>query len=230
LLDDIVKRILFWDIDGTLITTGRAGIIAWELAAEETFGQRPDFSQLRTAGLTDTEIAARIAALLGPSSASDLPDSLLRRYEAHLPEALPKRNGHVMPGVIDILEACLGRIDVISVLLTGNTRAGASAKLAHYGLARYFTDGAFADGCADRLTIAYNALKLSADHRNASQRVVIGDTPHDIRCGRHIGALTIAVATGEYDENELRQHEPSLVLPRLPCAVEFFDLLDSRLA
>jgi phosphoglycolate phosphatase-like HAD superfamily hydrolase len=38
--------------------------------------------------------------------------------------------------------------------------------------------------------------------------VVVGDTPHDIRCGRHIGAKTLAVATGGAKLDELERHQP----------------------
>ena len=54
---------------------------------------------------------------------------------------------------------------------------------------------------------------------------IIGDTPHDIRCGRLVGARTLAVATGGYDVAELERHEPWLVLPQLPPPDEFLRLV-----
>ena len=58
--DSGVTTFLFWDIDGTLLTTGRAGIFAWEDAASEMAGRRIDLQRLQTAGLTDFAIGARI--------------------------------------------------------------------------------------------------------------------------------------------------------------------------
>jgi len=220
-------RIVFWDIDGTLLTTGRAGIIAWEQAVEEVFGQRPDLSQEKTAGLTDTEIAGRLArsASSEPSQAQTL--RLLRRYEAHLPACLPLRQGSVLPGVPQVLDHLRTLPDVRSLLLTGNTRAGAAAKLSHYGLARFFEDGAFSNDCVDRNEVAQRAKDLvTRGMPGAAALFVVGDTPHDIRCGKAIGAWTIAVATGEYGEDELLQHGATAVLQRLPDPGSFVRLLD----
>ena len=127
-------RILFWDIDGTLLSTGRAGIFAWERAVVEVFGGTVDFSSVKTAGLTDTEIAAALSKVASASPTSEDVARVLQRYEHHLPDCLPLRTGTVLPGVMEVLEHLRGVDHVQSMLLTGNTRAGAAAKLAHYGL------------------------------------------------------------------------------------------------
>ena len=87
-----------------------------------------------------------------------------------------------------------------SYLLTGNTRAGARAKLTHYDLLQYFPDGAFAEDQGSRSSIATRALELArrAGPVAAERIFVIGDTPHDIECAASIDARTIAVATGGY--------------------------------
>jgi phosphoglycolate phosphatase-like HAD superfamily hydrolase len=113
------------------------------------------------------------------------------------------------------------------MLLTGNTRRGAAAKLAHYGLDRFFEGGAFSDAPCEREQIARAAMELA--HASgwvpANGAVVIGDTPHDVRCGRAAGARTLAVATGAYGVEELRGHGAWLVLPELPPPAEFLRLL-----
>ena len=130
----------------------------------------------------------------------------LRIHERGLPGYLHRRQGHVMPGVREVLEAFRDRDDVRSLLLTGNTELGAVAKLAHYGLAGYFPyGGAFCVGPGERTEIARRALAL-AD--GAPDMYVIGDTPADVSCGKAIGARTIAVATGSYSVAELEAHDP----------------------
>ncbi len=214
--------VLFWDIDGTLLTTGRAGILAWEGATGALLGRAVDFSQLETAGLTDVEIAARILGSFG--LAPDRLTELLRRYEALLPDSLPTRRGSVLPGVREILEHLRACPDVCSLLLTGNTEAGGHAKLRHYGLDAYFAHGAFADGLADRPAIARRALtrarELLGPDLTAGRTYVIGDTPHDIRCAREIGARAIAVASGGYALADLARHAPWWALERLPAPEE----------
>jgi phosphoglycolate phosphatase-like HAD superfamily hydrolase len=226
--------VLFWDIDGTLLTTAKAGVFAWEDAVREIIG-RDDFelARMRIAGLTDFQIAVKTFESLGVAP----DDALLRRFVARygelLPGSLPRRNGRVLPNVREILEHLSGRGDVRSYLLTGNTRAGARAKLTHYGLLQFFADGAdgaFAEDTGARASIASRALELARKAGPvAEERVfVIGDTPHDIECARAIEARTIAVATGGYSVDELREHAPWQLFEQLPAAEEFARLIDGH--
>ncbi len=221
--------ILFWDIDGTLLTTNRAGILAWEGATQPFLGQSPDFSTLETAGLTDIEIAGRILTRFGLPAGLEQVTALVHRYEALLPLRLPERAGQVLPGVREVLDHLRDCPDVRSFLLTGNTAAGGRAKLRHYGLDGYFDHGAFADGAPDRVAIAHRALGLARElvgrELSLTWTYVIGDTPHDIRCAREIGARSVAVASGTYSVADLRRHEPWCVLERLPDPVAFLDRL-----
>ena len=57
--------VLFWDIDGTLLTTARAGVIAWEDAVRELTGHEFDLSTIRTAGFTDYQIAVKTFEAIG---------------------------------------------------------------------------------------------------------------------------------------------------------------------
>jgi phosphoglycolate phosphatase-like HAD superfamily hydrolase len=222
-------RVLFWDIDGTLLTTKRAGLLALEEAAREVCGGSPDFAALKTSGLTDHEVAELAIRECGGEPTPELASALLRSYERNLPGVLAERQGGPMPGVVEILDALSDRDDVVSLLLTGNTREGARAKLEHYGLAGYFRGGAFCVDGDDRPGIARRALGIAAEHAgepvDPDSTFVIGDTPHDIRCGQGIGARTVAVATGTYDLDELEPCNPWLALERLPSPDRFAELL-----
>jgi phosphoglycolate phosphatase-like HAD superfamily hydrolase len=223
-----VTTVLFWDIDGTLLTTGRAGVLAWEGAAAEVGGRPVDFRNLQTAGLTDYQIGVRILDHLALEATDERLGDLVRRYEELLPGNLPKRQGRVLDNVREILEHVeTERPDVVSYLLTGNTRDGAKAKLTHYDLQKHFSDGAFAADPSDRANVARAALAMAArlHGSTADDVVVIGDTPHDIRCGQAIGARTLAVASGEYSLSELRSHGPWQAIERLPDPEAFLDLV-----
>jgi phosphoglycolate phosphatase len=221
--------VLFWDIDGTLLTTGRAGMFAWNDSVKELTGRDFDLkTEIRTAGMTDYQIAVKTFEVMGVSLEDGLLERLVRRYEELLPSSLPRKNGSVLPNVREILEHFRDRPDVRSYLLTGNTRGGARAKLTYYGLVDFFADGAFAEDSGDRSSIARRALELArraapvADDR----LFVIGDTPHDIECAKAIGARTVAVATGGYALDELRAHQPWRAFAELPPAAEFAALID----
>ena len=220
--------LLLWDIDGTLLTTGRAGIYAWEDALHEVAGVRADLSEFDTAGHPDHLIARRLLAdVAGAESSDEVVARLVRCYEDLLPAALPRRQGRVLPNVREILEHLEGNPAVRSMLLTGNTRRGAAAKLVHYGLDRFFEGGAFSDAPCEREQIARAAMgqARAAGWVPASGAMVIGDTPHDVRSGRAVGVRTLAVATGGYGVEELRRDRPWLVLPELPPPAEFLRLL-----
>lgn len=228
------RTYLFWDVDGTLLSTARAGIFAWEDAIREVLDTEPDMSSMRTAGLTDAEIAVELAVAYGDESAATA-GRLLRLYGEYLPECLTRRRGSVMPNVREILETLAPRDDVLSMLLTGNIAAGAEAKLRSYGLWEFFgAGGAFSVEGSDRPGIAREARELAARHDGGElppgeRMVVIGDTPHDISCGREIGARTLAVATGPgYSLEELRACEPWAAVPELPEPQSFAELVLAR--
>ena len=220
--------ILFWDIDGTLITTGKAGVPAWDQAVRETTGREFDLASIRIAGLTDYQIAVHTFELMGLAPEASRLRRLVDRYAELLSVTLPQRQGRVFPNVREILERMRGRPDVRSYLLTGNTRDGARAKLRFYDLWRYFPDGAFAEDAGDRSSIAARALDLArrAGPLDDERLFVIGDTPHDIHCARAIAARTIAVATGGYSREELEAHRPWRIFAELPPVEEFASLID----
>ena len=221
--------VLFWDIDGTLLSTGKAGVPAWEAAVREVTGREFALSSIRVPGLTDYQIAVMTFELLGLDPEGTAVRRLVRRYEELLPASLPLKQGRVLPNVREILEHLGTRSDVRSYLLTGNTRGGGRAKLTHYNLSHFFADGAFAEDTGDRASIAARALELA--RRGGPIRddgvFVIGDTPHDIHCANAIGARTIAVGTGGYSVEELAPHRPWHVCDELPPVGDFVRLIDA---
>jgi phosphoglycolate phosphatase len=219
--------VICWDIDGTLLTTARAGIVAWQDAIADVCGVECDLEDYPTSGLTDAEIASLLVEHVG--SDPSLAEPVLRRYEELLPDRLSLRRGIVLPGVRAILDSVSGNGAVVNVLLTGNTRAGAAAKLSHYGLDRYFELGAYCEGPGERAEIARRALSLAGERLGSepdpARVFVVGDTPHDVACGRAIGARTIGVASGSFSAAELEEAGAWVVLSELPPPLEFAALI-----
>jgi phosphoglycolate phosphatase len=226
-------HILFWDIDGTLIRTRRAGLLAFDEACRQAIGvEAIDWERIDTRGFTDQHIAGRVLEAYGHPVEPAAIVRLLALYEECLPSWLDRRGGHTLPGVVEILERLKPRKDVLPVLLTGNTRGGARAKLEHHGLLGYFHGpngdsppfGAFAEDGVQRDAIARAALALAERTVGAvavERCTVIGDTPHDVSCGKAIGVRTVSVATGGYALEELRTCEPWKLWERLPAPAEF---------
>ncbi|HWA86405.1 MAG TPA: haloacid dehalogenase-like hydrolase [Opitutus sp.] len=214
-----MKTLLLWDIDGTLILSGGAGERALVASLRDEFGITGTLDGVEVAGRTDYLIARRV---LEKFSLPVTPENITRYLEGYLralPVELPNPRARLCPGVSELLTACTRRGDIAQGLLTGNLRRGAEIKLRHHGLWTHFAFGAFADDGENRNDLGPHAVRRAAAHHAvdfAAERVwVIGDTPHDVACGRAIGARTIAVATGGYTVDQLRACSPTAVLPDL---------------
>ncbi len=205
-------KLLLFDIDGTLITSGGAGEQALADAVNQTFGRDSALEGVEIAGRTDSAIARAILENLGVDSSPENQRILLDAYLFNLERRLGERQGRVLPGILPLLEHARERPHLTLALLTGNLLRGAELKLTHYGLWRYFEFGAFADDHHDRNALGPVARERARIARGVSfdpgSIYVIGDTPHDIACGRAIDAVTVAVATGSYTRDQLAAHQP----------------------
>jgi phosphoglycolate phosphatase len=215
-----LPRILLFDIDGTLVSTGGAGAVAWKQAFEELYGIPADIGQYTDAGMTDPDVGAKTfeAVLNRKPSPQELAQLVQRRLE-HLPEAVEKSEGYrVLPGVPERLEQ-LSRAGHLLGLITGNGDGAAHIKLQRAGLNRWFTYGAYASAGVDRPEIVRQAVgrgeaMLGCDVPN-TEIFVIGDTPLDIQAAHAVDCTAIAVATGKYDVAALEEAGADHVLETL---------------
>lgn len=207
-------RLVLFDIDGTLIRTGGAGVKAFEQTFAEVFGLREATRTLKFAGRTDYSLVRECFGLHGVEASPANFERFFTAYPGFLERRLHDLPGGVCEGIerfMDELEACEDR-PVIG-LLTGNVRRGAELKLVHYRLWHRFETGAFADDHEDRNCIASVARKRGEERLgrplHGDEIVVIGDTPLDIACAQSIGAKAVAVGTGNFTKHELGQHRPA---------------------
>ncbi len=222
------KRLLLWDIDGTLISTGAAGQRAILGATAKLFGG--DLNGVEIAGRTDIAIAHQILRKYKAEITDESVKSLLDLYLELLQEELPRSNGTVMPGVLELLEHAAKQPNLSSGLLTGNLERGAKLKLEHYGLWRFFGFGAFADDHHDRNALGPFALTRAEAGSGIkflpAQVDVIGDTGHDIACGKIFGARTVAVATGSWTRAQLAERSPDFLFDGFAQVDEVMAALD----
>jgi phosphoglycolate phosphatase-like HAD superfamily hydrolase len=222
-----MKLVLF-DIDGTILLTAGAGKRAIHRALREEFGGTGPEDH-RFDGKTDPQIVRELMRIVGHSDEhiDERMDRLLDKYVAYLRQEL-HAGAHgieVMPGVTELLDALRPRGDVTLGLLTGNLRAGAEAKLEAAGVdPSQFRVGAYGSDHETRAQLPAVAQRRARDELgldvSGSDVVVIGDTPADIDCGRGIGARAIAVATGHYSVDQLREHRPSAVFADLSVTAD----------
>jgi phosphoglycolate phosphatase-like HAD superfamily hydrolase len=178
-----------------------------------------DLRDIEIAGRTDKLITLSILKKYGVESTPDQIAGFLDRYLGHLARQLPQKQGRLLPGILDLLDALEARPTVVLALLTGNLAQGAKLKLTHYGVWRYFEFGAFADDHADRNRLGSFAQTRATERYGVDfppeYTLVLGDTPHDIACGRAIQAKTVAIATGQHTREELAAHQPDFLFDDL---------------
>jgi phosphoglycolate phosphatase-like HAD superfamily hydrolase len=213
------KRLLLFDIDGTLISTGGAGIESLKIVIGERYGARDDLEGIEIAGKTDSNIAADILQKYDVDPTPQNIANFLDEYVAHLARLLPQLRGHVLPGIFEILRRMKSNPNRVLGLLTGNVERGAKLKLGHYQLWDFFEFGAFADDHHDRNQLGAFARQRAQEKHghefDAASIDVIGDTGHDIGCGKAFGARTIAVATGSWSRQKLSTYQPDFLFDDL---------------
>src|SRR5437016_7050842 len=213
------KRLLLFDIDGTLIHSGGAGVEALKLAFTERFSIHDDLHGIEIAGMTDSGIVISILKKHKIPTTAENVAAFLDSYVHFLSRELPRRKGNLLPGVLELLERLKTRKHLVLGLLTGNVSRGAQLKLGHYGVWHFFEFGAFADDHQDRNQLGPFARARAKEKHgrefSAAEIDVIGDTPRDIACGKALGARTIAVATGRWSRDELAKYEPDFLIDDL---------------
>jgi len=213
-------HILLFDIDGTLVSTGGAGAVAWRRAFEDLHGIPADIGQYTDAGMTDPDVGAKtFEAVLGREPTPlELAQVVQRRLE-HLPEAVAESEGYkVLPGVPERLRQ-LSRAGHLLGLITGNGDGAAFIKLSRGDLMRWFSFGAYASAGIDRAGIVRQAVArgeaMFGEDVPNTEIFVIGDTPLDIQAAHAVGCTAIGVATGHYDVDALREAGADHVLETL---------------
>jgi phosphoglycolate phosphatase-like HAD superfamily hydrolase len=221
-----VRRLVLWDIDGTLVQAGEVGRDIFTEAFQTVVGRAPDQATARAlamAGRTDPEIALEfLAAHQIAEGTRHLPafsEALVAALAAKA--AVIRERGRALPGARETL-AALGRADgVVQSLLTGNVQPNALLKLASFELDGYldFDVGGFGSDHHHRPSLVEVARAKAGRKYGTSYEgtatVLVGDTPLDVAAGRAGGARVVAVATGPYRVGELEATGADAVLADL---------------
>jgi len=218
-----MRRLILWDIDGTLLSADGAGRNAVRDALVEVFGTTGPIDGYSFAGRTDPEIVRHLMRGAGFDDADidERMPEVFRRYVAKLEREIVGVEVTPLPGIpalVDRMEAAGG--EVVLGMLTGNVRDGARIKVEAAGLGfDRFRVGAFGSDHADRPELpaiaARRARELVGVEFSGKEIVIIGDTPLDVACGRHLGVRTVAVATGKHPVDELAACDPDHVFADL---------------
>ncbi len=214
--------LVLFDIDGTLIQSGRAGLRGMNAAFGRLHGRGDALADVPIAGRTDRAIVADALRLLGlppdEEQVQRLREAYLEDLRTEIGRPVEAPSG-VLPGVGELLAALDEEPHVGVGLLTGNFAGGAAIKLGHFGLWERFRFGAFGDDHPDRRALVPVAVAEAARAgwrvEQADRVVIIGDTPLDVDCALAYGARALAVATGPFGREDLAAAGAHHVVPTL---------------
>jgi len=211
-------RLVLFDVDGTLLVARGAGRRALAAALKEIYGTAGDIDGYDLRGQTDPRIVFDVmeGAGLEREAVRERLDDCFEAYARGLAAEIGDGDKVVtLPGIGDLVRRLHGDAEVLLGLLTGNIEAGARIKLRPTGLLPYFRLGAYGSDHLDRRQLpslaARRAHALVGVPFAPDQVLVIGDTPRDIECARHFGAVAVAVATGQYTHEALEAERPDLL-------------------
>jgi phosphoglycolate phosphatase len=211
-------RLILFDIDGTILTARGAGRRALAAALNEVYGTAGDIERYDLRGRTDPRIVYDLmeGAGLAREAVSERLDDCFEIYARGLAGEIGDGSAVIThPGIADLVRRLDGAPEALVGLVTGNIEAGARIKLEPTGLQPYFRLGAYGSDHHDRRqlpSLAARRAQALTGHGFLPEKVlVIGDTPHDIECARHFGAVAVAVATGQYPLGELEALRPDLL-------------------
>lgn len=211
----MAPKIIFFDIDGTLLLTGGAGQKALGRSLTQEFQVNFPFEGVLTAGRTDRGITDEIFERYGLENTAESRQRFRTAYLQQLPQSLNDAPGVLLPQVRELIEELANIDNIVLSILTGNYEEAAWIKLRHYKLDAFFSFGGFGDHHPARDDVARNALASAESHLgyelDGKDTMVIGDTPADITCARAIGAKAVGVATGSYKSAQLHPHNPDLL-------------------
>jgi phosphoglycolate phosphatase len=218
----VIRRLLLWDIDGTLLRAGSVGAAVFDEAITAVVG-RPPAERVRMSGKTDPKIVGEYLAQMGVTATDGTLDAVLGALAAGMAAAAGRLadEGAACPGVPELLACLAADRRLVNGVLTGNIASNALVKLAAFGLDGWLDLDAAAYGSddADRTRLVPVACaRVAARHgvELAPDDVwVIGDTPSDLACARAVGARCVLVATGRYALAELSPLGADAVLPDL---------------
>jgi len=208
-----MRRLVLFDIDGTLISDGGASREAFASALLDVFGYHGDLRRYDFSGRTDPQIAHMVLRDAGWSEkdidarSKPLWDAYVAGLEKH--ERVRVRE---LPGIRALLDALRDDTRVTLALLTGNIERGARLKLSGPALNDYFAFGAFGSDSAKREELPPIAIERAAEFRghrfSGRDVIIIGDSIYDVRCGAPHSATTIAIASGKTSAEALKAEKP----------------------
>ena len=218
-----MKKLVLFDLDGTLVNAGGCGRRALIKAFEELYGVTPEFATALIAGRTDIDNLSLVYGLIKKGKKPTAAE--LKKLKAKYLELLPVevnasvrcKKYDLMPGVEKFLKLLSKEKDIILGLGTGNLEEGAKMKLEPIKLGAYFTVGGYGEDGHTREEMLQAAVKRAEKKFKTTfapdHVFVIGDTHRDIVAAKNCGFHNAAITSGFGDAQRLQRAAAELEMP-----------------
>jgi HAD superfamily hydrolase (TIGR01509 family) len=195
----LVQALIF-DLDGTLVDTVYAHVLAWQRALIEAEMPIEGWKIHRRIGMSGGLFTRAVAREVGRPLAADETEQIQARHGELYRQLLPERRP--LPGAVELLQE-LRATGIPHGIATSGRRPEIDASLEALGLGdetvvveRGHVDRAKPEPdlfltCAERLGVP------------ASECYVVGDAVWDLLAARRAGMLSVGLQSGGYGEDEL---------------------------
>jgi phosphoglycolate phosphatase len=206
----VLPKVVVFDLDGTLVDSGKDIAQATNFALESHGFARLDFAEVLSYVGDGARLLLARSAHLEPDHPriSDLLATFLDHYSAHAVD-----HTRPLPGVSEALPALS---EFTLAVCTNKPRKTAEIVLQALDLERHFSTviagGDLPRHKPDPAPLFEIARRLEVQ---AGELVMVGDGPQDVECGRAAGARTVGVLGGIADGPRLLASSPDAVLSSL---------------
>lgn len=215
-----MKKLLLFDIDGTLISLG--GGISNRLfirAMEDVYNiNLKNVIMPKFGGNTDLGIIKDICNSVSYDfeKITEKINEFWQTKARLFKDYCNKQYVDLLPGVSELLNYLKDSEKYELALVTGNSKINAYQKLKSHDVDIYFKTGAFGSDHHDRKYLPPLAIErtneIGSTLFSKDDTIIIGDTSGDVYCAKENNIKIIAVTTGSSDKEELLELKPDAIL------------------
>jgi len=227
----VIKKLVLFDLDGTLVTTGAAGRSALIKAIKILYGKEPKFEHNLISGRTDTENFVLVYQLIknkkpSKTEVKKIQEKYLELLTLEIQKARKEKRYCFIPGIKKLLAKLAQEKNIVLGLGTGNIQRGAEIKLEPSGLLKYFSFGGYGEDAYERADMLKAAVKRAEKKCKCKftpdQVYIVGDTHRDILAAKECGYHSCVVTCGFGDPKLLQRAAAELQLKNFNDITTFF--------
>jgi len=225
-----MNKLVLFDIDGTLIKgDNKKHRLSFCYVFKKVYGVDATIDVIDHPGKTDTQIILEVLKKKGLDEQfiRSKINEAIKEMAAYFKKSISEDKFVLFEGANAMLEE-LNKNNILLGLVTGNLEPIARAKLKNANVNDYFKLGGFGSDDDNRANLVWIAIKRAEDSfgfKFNNNVFLIGDTPRDIKAGKEAGVKIIAISTGPYSWQELKDKNPDFLFKSLTFKEEILNVI-----